>query len=109
MIKILSMWLYKTISQIELKIRIFNPKSYPGVGKQTRDISFEYVIFCLENGKILDKLDALNLTEDTIIIFMSDNGGLSAIGRIGKSHSDNSPLSSGRGSLHEDGIRVPML
>jgi hypothetical protein len=28
--------------------------------KQTRDTSFEDVIFCLENGKILDKLDHPN-------------------------------------------------
>lgn len=60
-------------------------------------------------GDIVAKVEELGQTDNTVIIFMSDNGGLSAIGRIGKSHSHNSPLSSGKGSLHEGGIRVPML
>ena len=40
---------------------------------------------------------------------MSDNGGLSANGRGGEKHTHNYPLSSGKGSIHEGGIRVPMI
>ena len=60
-------------------------------------------------GDILDHLDEKNLAENTIILFMSDNGGLSAVDRGGEKHTHNKPLSSGKGSAHEGGIREPML
>ena len=49
------------------------------------------------------------LSDETIVLFMSDNGGLSAHGRGGKPHTHNKPLSSGKGSAHEGGVRVPMI
>ena len=53
-------------------------------------------------GKILDKIDALNLSENTLIIFTSDNGGIRAI-------SNQYPLRAGKGSYYEGGIKVPMI
>ena len=38
-------------------------------------------IFGVNIGKILDKIDALNLSENTLIIFTSDNGGIRAISK----------------------------
>ncbi len=58
---------------------------------------------------ILNYVDEKNIAENTIIIFMSDNGGLSAHARAGKPHTHNAPLSSGKGSACEGGIREPML
>lgn len=60
-------------------------------------------------GKVLDYLEAKALTKNTVILFMSDNGGLSAVARGGEKHRHNSPLASGKGSIYEGGIRVPML
>ncbi len=60
-------------------------------------------------GDIMDYLNKNNLDENTIILFMSDNGGLSAHARAGKPHSHNMPLASGKGSVYEGGIREPML
>jgi arylsulfatase A-like enzyme len=60
-------------------------------------------------GDIMDHLDDRNLSDNTIILFMSDNGGLSAVARGGEKHTHNKPLSSGKGSAHEGGIREPML
>lgn len=57
----------------------------------------------------MDYLDLQGLADHTIVIFMSDNGGLSASNRGGMQHTHNWPLSSGKGSAHEGGIRVPML
>ena len=57
--------------------------------------------------KYLTKKDIAN---NTIIIFMSDNGGLSLSGARGKiAHVQNLPLRAGKGSLYEGGIRVPMI
>lgn len=60
-------------------------------------------------GDIMDYLEKHKLADNTIIIFMSDNGGLAAAGRGGKLHTQNSPLNSGKGSAYEGGIREPML
>ena len=60
-------------------------------------------------GKVLDYLEDKALTKNTVVLFMSDNGGLSAVARGGEKHRHNSPLASGKGSIYEGGIRVPML
>ncbi|MDC0278881.1 sulfatase [bacterium] len=60
-------------------------------------------------GDILDHLAMRGISENTVVLFMSDNGGLSASGRGGKKHTHNQPLSSGKGSAHEGGVRVPMI
>ena len=53
-------------------------------------------------GKIIDKIEELNLTENTLIIFTSDNGGVRAI-------SNQFPLRAGKGSYYEGGIKVPLI
>lgn len=60
-------------------------------------------------GDIMNKVEELGEEENTVVLFMSDNGGLSALGRGGQRHTHNKPLSSGKGSNREGGIRVPML
>lgn len=60
-------------------------------------------------GDIMDYLDEKKITENTIILFMSDNGGLSAVARGGEKHTHNKPLASGKGAVYEGGIREPML
>lgn len=60
-------------------------------------------------GDIMDHLEERKLSDNTIILFMSDNGGLSAVARGGDRHTHNKPLSSGKGSIHEGGIREPMI
>lgn len=60
-------------------------------------------------GDIMNYLEKNNLDQNTIILFMSDNGGLSAVARDGEKHTHNWPLSSGKGSVREGGIREPMI
>lgn len=60
-------------------------------------------------GDLMNHLEKRGVADNTIILFMSDNGGLSAVARGGKKHTHNKPLSSGKGSAHEGGIREPML
>lgn len=61
-------------------------------------------------GDIMDYLKKKHVDENTVIIFMSDNGGLSfGSDRGGKSYTQNLPLRSGKGSVYEGGIREPMI
>lgn len=60
-------------------------------------------------GDMMDYLEKKKLDKNTIILFMSDNGGLSATGRSGTKHTHNAPLRSGKGSVYEGGIREPMI
>lgn len=57
-------------------------------------------------GKLLAKLEELKLDKNTIIIFTSDNGGLST---SEGSPTCNAPLRAGKGWLYEGGIRVPLI
>jgi arylsulfatase A-like enzyme len=57
-------------------------------------------------GKVVAKLEDLGLLEETVIIFMSDNGGLST----SEGHpTSNLPLRAGKGWVYEGGIREPMF
>ncbi len=60
-------------------------------------------------GDVMDFLENNGLSDNTIILFMSDNGGLSAHARGGIPNTHNRPLASGKGSLYEGGIREPMI
>ncbi len=60
-------------------------------------------------GDIMDYLEQSGQMDNTVIIFMSDNGGLSALGRTPPLHVQNAPLRSGKGSVYEGGVREPMI
>ncbi len=51
-------------------------------------------------GKILAALEVKGIAEDTLVLFFSDNGGVTRNG-------SNGPLRGGKGSVYEGGVRVP--
>ena len=53
-------------------------------------------------GRVLEALDALELADDTLVIFTSDNGAYGGV-------TDLAPLRGAKGHLYEGGIRVPLF
>ena len=57
-------------------------------------------------GRVLNRLDELALKDETVVFFMSDNGGLST----SEGHpTSNLPLRGGKGWMYEGGIREPVV
>lgn len=55
-------------------------------------------------GRIVGKLDEHQIREDTLILFLSDNGGPTK-----ELTSSNLPLRDGKGSMYEGGLRIPFI
>jgi arylsulfatase A len=60
-------------------------------------------------GLILKKLQELGLDEKTVVIFTSDNGGLSVLEFAGGPSTHNTPYRGGKGYLYEGGLREPTI
>jgi arylsulfatase A len=86
---------------------------YPPAGEfrgQQNNPVYAAMIESLDDGigRILAKLEEWKLTENTIVIFTSDNGGLATLEGPNTPSTSNAPLREGKGFLYEGGIRVPL-
>lgn len=89
----------------------FNDSSIAGLSGGRKQYASMMLTMDKEIGRIMDKLEDPNgdsdpsdsIVDDTLIVFMNDNGGSSL------NHSVNLPLRGFKGNAYEGGIRVPLL
>jgi len=72
----------------------------------SRNGAYGAAVHCIDwaTGVVLDELDTLGISDNTIVIFTSDNGALCRPGE-----GSNGPLRGTKGSTHEGGMRVPLI
>ncbi len=85
----------------------------PPVGKH-RDPTYAAMIASVDQsvGRVLTALEELGLSENTLVIFSSDNGGVGGYKSVGLDKNgitDNAPLKGGKGTFYEGGVRVPYV
>lgn len=83
---------------------------YRALGLDEKEARYAAMVEGMDHslGRVLQHLDARGIAADTLLVFTSDNGGLSATARGGTPHVHNAPLRSGKGSAYEGGTRVPL-
>jgi arylsulfatase A-like enzyme len=79
-------------------------KQFPNLKGKRKEVAAMTLALDRACGKILDKLKALGLDDNTIIVFSNDNGG-----PTDKNASLNLPLSGTKSNHLEGGLRVPFL
>lgn len=75
-------------------------QSHPGYAAMIENLDWNI-------GRVFDALDAEGIAEDTLVVFLSDNGG-SSTGRR-EAPTSNLPYAEGKGWSEEGGLRIPLL
>ncbi len=89
-------------------------KGQPAAGGH-KDPTYAAMIASVDEsvGRVVAKLEELKLSENTLVVFTSDNGGVGGYVREGVKQggdiTDNAPLRSGKGCLYEGGVRVAWI
>ncbi|MBO9619659.1 MAG: sulfatase [Niabella sp.] len=87
-------------------------KKYLDAGLDSTEAAYATLVEGMDKslGDIMNYLKKKSIEKNTVLIFMSDNGGLSlSPARGGAAHTQNLPLKAGKGSVYEGGIREPMI
>jgi arylsulfatase A-like enzyme len=106
----MNLWYYTVHSPVQAPQELINEFQLKQPGQVHKDPIYAAMVKRMDQnvGRVLDKLDQLGLADQTIVVFTSDNGGVDFDVRS-IIPTNNAPLRSGKGTLYEGGIRVPLL
>ena len=92
------------------EVDYFNAKKTKGFNGQDNAI-YASMIKSMDRsvGRILDKLKETGVEENTLVVFMSDNGGIDGEITPDGNGTENYPFLGGKACLTEGGIRVPLV
>ena len=87
------------------------PEKYGNTRTTQNNPAFAAMVASVDRsvGKVLGKVRELGLEGDTLVVFTSDNGGLSTLSAKRKAPTSCLPLRAGKGWLYEGGVRVPTI
>lgn len=110
----INLWYHTVHTPIEGKPDLVTHYENKITGKsQQRNPYYAAMVHSLDEnvGRLLTALDELKISDNTLVIFSSDNGGFVNSCKLHKDLqvADNSPLRSGKGSCYEGGVRVPLI
>ncbi|MGE3315928.1 MAG: sulfatase [Planctomycetaceae bacterium] len=106
----LNLWHYGVHTPMDAKkqdVEYFESKLRPEM--KHRNPTYAAMLRSLDDGvgRIIAALKDRGLSENTVVIFTSDNGGF--LGGPDRFITTNTPLRSGKGALYEGGVRVPLI
>lgn len=86
-------------------------QTYRGIGLPGVEPEYASMVQGMDASlcKILDRLEARGVADNTVVIFMADNGGYALGDRSQPAQVQNAPASAGKGAVYEGGLRVPMI
>jgi arylsulfatase A len=107
----LNLWYYAVHTPIEGKpdlVDFYRRRLRPGL--HHTNAGYAAMVHSLDEnvGRLLARLAERGLESNTVVFFLSDNGGY-VNEFLGQTVTNNFPLRSGKGSLYEGGIRVPLI
>ena len=109
----LSLWFHTVHTPIEGKPDLVKRFEKKPPGKIHSHAEYAAMLASLDEnvGRVLHRLDDLKLTDRTVVILTSDNGGVdfSTAKSANRPPTSNAPFRSGKGTLYEGGLRVPLI
>lgn len=109
----ISLWFHTVHTPIQGKPELVNRFAAKSPGERHNHPEYAAMVASLDEnvGRVLQTLDDLKLSDDTVVILTSDNGGVDFPSRKAGDRvpTVNTPWRSGKGTLYEGGIRVPLM
>lgn len=109
---LLCLWYYDVHAPFQAKqelIKKYQAKLNPNNVQRSPTMAAMVETLDTNVGRVLEAVKKLNLEDETIIVFTSDNGGNMYDGPDETNPTNNYPLRAGKGNNYEGGVRVPLI